>query len=326
MIVRGMTVRIGQGTIRKLQKGKMMKKKRKKKWNVNRGVFIVTGIALPILSFLIFWVSVNLNTLLLAFQEPRTGIWTLENFKTFWDELTSSNGDINVALRNTVIYFALNIVMLFVNLFVAYFLYKKIFMYKIFRVVFYLPAIVSSVILTSVFSEFIKPQGPLGAIMNRAGHSLPVEGLLGRADTATWTIVAYCVWTGFVGMLMFHGSLARVPVDVIEAAKLDGCGPFRELVSIIFPLIWPMFTTLLIFQMTTLFTASGPILLFDSLNQYQTQTVSFWIFRQVYGSGQMGGSGNYGVVSAAGLCFTAVGLPVILLVRKLIEKVPAVEY
>ncbi len=300
--------------------------RRKKKWNVNRGVFIAVGVTLPILSFIIFWVSVNFNTLLLAFQKPQTGEWTMDNFRTFWDELTSENGDINIALRNTIIYFAEGILMLFVNLFVAYFLYKKIYMYKVFRIVFYLPAIVSAVVLTSIFSEFIKPQGPLGVILNSLGHPLPTEGLLGRTATATWTIIAYCIWTGFTGMLMFHGSLARIPVDVIEAAKLDGCGPFRELVSIIFPLIWPMFSTLLIFQMTTLFTASGPILLFDSLNQYQTQTVSYWIFRQVYGSGQAGGSGFYGVVSAAGLCFTIVGVPVILLVRKIIERIPAVEY
>ena len=90
--------------------------RRKKKWNVNRGVFIAVGVTLPILSFVIFWVSVNFNTLLLAFQKPQTGEWTMDNFRTFWDELTSENGDINIALRNTMIYFAEGILMLFVNI------------------------------------------------------------------------------------------------------------------------------------------------------------------------------------------------------------------
>ena len=296
----------------------MMKNSNKqlKKMSLNRRLFIFTGVVLPILSFLVFWVGVNFSTLILAFQVPSTGEWTLQNFRTFWDELTSVNGTIHIALRNTIIYFMVGIVQLFINLFMAYFLYKKIFMYKVFRIIFYLPAIISGIVLTSIYLEFIKPQGPLGIILEKLGHPLSVEG----------TIVAYCLWTGFTGMLMIHGSLARIPVEVIEAAKLDGCGPLRELVSIIFPLIWPMFSTLLIFQMTGLFTAGGPILLFDPNNSYQTITIPYWIFTQVYGGGGYGGSGFYGVVSAAGLCFTAVGVPIILLARKMIEKVPVVEY
>ena len=43
-------------------------------------------------------------------------------------------------------------------------------------------------------------------------------------------------------------------------------------------------------------------------------------------SGAAGGAGSYNLVSAAGLCFTLVGVPIILFVRWLMEKVPAVEY
>ena len=35
---------------------------------------------------------------------------------------------------------------------------------------------------------------------------------------------------------------------------------------------------------------------------------------------------NYNIVSAAGLVFTCIGVPFILLVRKLVEKVPSAEY
>ena len=316
-----------QGGVKPEHAGKPDKKR---KINVNRTLFIVAGLVLPILSFLVFWLYVNFNSFLLAFQEPRTYEWTLNNFAQFWDELTREGGTIGIALGNTLIYFAVGIIMLFLNLVASYFLYKKIFMYKTFRIIFYLPAIISAVVLTTVYAEFIKPQGPLGAILKAMGIPMRPEGLLGDAATATWTIVIYTIWSGFTNMILFHGSLARIPGEIIEAAKLDGCGPFRECIHIVFPLILPMFSTMLIFNLTGLFTASGPILLFTpeiyEATAYKTMTISYWIFTQVYGMGGLGGSGYYGVVSAAGICFTLMGVPIILLVRKLLDKIPVVEY
>ena len=52
--------------------------------------------------------------------------------------------------------------------------------------------------------------------------------------------------------------------------------------------------------MTGLFNSSGPILLFTGGN-YDTSTISFWIFKQMYGSDGMGPSGGaYNLVSATG--------------------------
>ena len=100
----------------------------------------------------------------------------------------------------------------------------------------------------------------------------------------------------------------------------------RELITILFPLIWPTFSTQIIFAMTGLFNSSGPILLFTGGN-YDTSTISFWIFKQMYGSDGMGPSGGaYNLVSATGLCCTLIGVPLVLLARKLVEKIDSVEY
>jgi ABC-type sugar transport system permease subunit len=211
-------------------------------------------------------------------------------------------------------------------LIISYFLYKRVIFYKGFRIIFYLPAIISGVAMVAVYTSFIDPTGPLGLIVKLFGGEIPPEGLLGRPTTATGTIVAYCIWTGFCGnILLFSGAMARVPIDVLESAKLEGVGPFRELMKIIFPLIWPTVSTQIIFVFTGIFTSSGPILLFTNGN-YETTTISFWIFAQVYGTGAVGGSGSYNLVSATGLCFTVVGVPIILFVRWLMELIPAVEY
>lgn len=285
-------------------------------------------LALPFIHWLVFWLYVNSSSIIMAFQDSRTGAFTLENFVLFWESLTSTYGEIKVALLNTLIYFTTSIVVIMpISFLVSYFIYKRIAGYRIFRIIFYLPAIVSAVAMVAAYNNFIDPKGPLGIVVKFFGGSMDPEGLLGNERTATLTILIYTVWTGFGGnMLLFGGAMTRIPVELLESARLDGVGPWRELTSIILPLVWSTVTTVIIVALAGIFSASGPILLFGGGNKNKTTTLSYWIFMQVYGSGKVGGSGSYNLVSCAGLCFTLVGVPIILGIRKLLERIPTVEY
>ena len=208
---------------------------------------------------------------------------------------------------------------------IAFFLYKKITFYRGFTIIFYLPAIISSVAMVQIYMQMLSSNGPIANLLGDLSP-IPPESLFARPETATTMIVIYTIWTGFCGnILLFAGAMSRVPIDVLESAKLEGCGTFRELFGIIFPLIWPTTSTQIIFAFTGIFSSSGPILLFTA-GAHDTTTISYWIFEQVYGTGAAGGAGSYNLVSAAGLCFTLVGVPIILFVRWLMEKIPAVEY
>ncbi len=303
-----------------------MGKKKKLGNSLNRKVFIGATLILPLLNWLVFWVYVNLDGFKMAFQDQRTGAWTLGNFAEIWTLLTAPGGELGIAFRNTLLYFIESNVLLVLNLMVAYFIYKKIRGYKAYRVIFYLPGIISSVILTTIFQEFIKPFGPLGSLLKMIGITMPETGLLGSSATATYTIMVYNVWVGFSGwVLLFTSSMARIPEEVLEAAKLDGCGAFREMFSIVLPMILPMFSTLLILNFTGIFGASGPILLFTQ-GKFETTTISYWLFQRVYGNGGYGGTGTYNLVSAFGLCLTAVAVPLTMGLRKLTDKLPTTEY
>ena len=235
--------------------------------------------------------------------------------------------DDRVAVVNTLIYFAVGILIQLPGaLIIAYFLYKKIWLNRAFRIIFYLPAIISGVVMVAAYRSIVDPGGPLEAIVELFGGHLPPEGLLANSNSATWMIVLFVIWTGFGGnMLLFGGAMARVPIDVLEAARLEGCGPFRELVQIILPLIWPTICTMLIFTFTGIVNSSGPILLFTN-GDYETTTINFWIFLKVYGQQGSGAGGEFGIVSATGLCFTLVTVPIILIVRWALERVPTSEY
>lgn len=296
-------------------------------------VFIVALLVIPIVHWLIFWFYLNFQTIMLAFKN-RNGEWSLEMFSEFWESLTSpyvnQDNSIRTALVNTLKYFGTTVIVIIpLCLVISFFFYKRIAGYRVFRIVFYLPAIVSGIVFVTAYTEFLQPHGVLGSIQKAFGVTPQERNLLARPETATSAILVYYVLTGFTtNVLLFSGAMARIPIEVLESAKLEGCGPWNELVKIIFPLIWPTFSTQMIFTLTGIFNFSGPILLFTN-GKYKTSTISFWIFKQVYGSGEqmvVGGTGEYNLVSCAGLCFTLVGMPIILGVRKIIEKIDTVEY
>lgn len=295
-------------------------KKKRKKTEWSRIEFIVSMLAIPIISWLIFWLYGNFNMILMAFQTP-TGEWTFRNFVTFWHDLTAPYSEVGVSVRNTFLYFGLNVLMILpIGTLIAFFIYKKIKGHKVFRVLIFLPAIIPTIVMVTAFKETIKPWGPLASL----GIKFPEEGLLADPNTATPTVMFYCLWTGFSTiMLLMCGAMARIPTELFEAAKLDGCGPFREFFSIVVPLIMPVLSMQIIFSLTGLLSASGPILLMTG-GAAETSTLNYWIFINT----QRGtaASGAYNIVSATGLVFTFIAVPIIMLVRWLSEKIEAVEY
>lgn len=305
-------------------------KKRNRKMR-GQTVFLIAILAIPTIHWLIFWLYVNMSSFILAFQSQE-GAWSLINFEMFWNSLNSPYGNtVGRSVVNTLKYWAVNIGINFpLSIVIAYFIFKKIRFYKFFRIMFFLPSIVTSIILVSVYNMTIAPNGLWDSFLKLFGGSVPEWGYMNDEATATNAILVYCVWTGFGSNVILVGSaMARVPDSVLEAAKLDGCKPMREIVQIILPLIWPTLSTLILLSLTSFFLASGPILLFAPDGHAGTTTLSYWIFKQVYGAGefgQIGGTQNYGLVSATGLVFTVIWVPVILFVRWIMEKIPSVEY
>lgn len=283
-------------------------------------IFICVMLAVPISHWIIFWLIVNFNSLLMAFQLP-TGDWSLQNFTDMFRELGMAGSEMRIAIKNTWIYFVKDILMLPFHFLIAYFLFKKVRGYRFFQIVFYLPAIISGVAVSAMFSNFIAPSGPIGLLLKYLGVK-EVPEFLANSSYATGTILFYTIWLGWGGnMLLLGGALARIPSEILEASKLDGVNIFQEMFIIVLPLAWSTISTLLILIMTGIFGASGPILLFTR-GEYKTTTISYWVFDKV----AYQGVGAYNQVAAVGMVFTAVGVPVIMFMKWLIEKIPTVEY
>lgn len=310
----------------------MLKKEKKKgffaRYNdmpraMQRGkyIFVYSLLLIPVIGFCVFYIGVNINGILLAFQQPvilddgRTSyIWSLRQFALVWEAFRDpgSTSTLKISLINTMLYFGESIlIQLPLSFILSYYFHKKIPGSTFFRVAIYLPSIISAVAMVTMFKTLIAPDGPIAMLLSKwFDYKMPY--LLGQNSTATITIMFYTFWVGLCGnVLLLEGTFNRVPKDIIDAGRLDGVSGFREMISIYFPMIRGTVGTLIVLSFTGLFNASGPILVMTE-GRNNTSTISYWIYDMVKVQG------NYNLPAAAGLVMTLIGIPIVVLVRKLV--------
>jgi multiple sugar transport system permease protein len=104
----------------------------------------------------------------------------------------------------------------------------------LFRVLYYLPVVTSWVVVTLLFKYLFADRGLINYLLG-----LHVSWLSERG-TAMVAICALGVWKGIGwSMMIFIAALQGVPNSLVEAAKIDGAGPWQRFVSVTLPAIWP---------------------------------------------------------------------------------------
>ena len=229
------------------------------------------------------------------------------------------NGVLLIALKNTLKYFTVGLVQQFICYLAAYFIYKKIPGYKTFRFVYYLPCLIPGVVTSAIFMELIRVGGPIYKIANSL-FGIEYNALLSRPETATKTMIIFLFLSGIGSTyLIYVGAMNRIPVEVLESARIDGCNGWREFWSLVFPLTFGTYATFFLMSLCGIFTASGPIL-YMTQGAADTTTLGYWLFSQI-----IDGSFNY--PAAVGLIFTLLGIPILVVCRWIINKMtPEVTY
>lgn len=296
---------------------------KKKKFRMKKEDWFSLFMLIPVIfNFLVFYCGVNFGSIMLAFTTTTPEgkqIFSLVHFQNFFKELGRSDSAVYMALFNTLEYYLLNQVKYAATIIIAYFFYKKVYGHKIYKVLFFMPAMIPSMVFISTFKNFISTYGPIDIVLqNLFGYKLPP--LLAFPETAKGTIMFFHVWSGFGMQLLIQvGAMNRIPEEVIEAAKLDGCIGFKEFRYIVLPLILETVLTYFLLGLTGIFEASGPFLFFVGELMPEVHTLGYWTFCQA-----MGGATNY--PAAIGLFFTFVALPFVVISRLGINKLDTVTY
>lgn len=302
-----------------------IKPKKILKVQTKRTIFVWAMLSLPLMNLLVFWVYVNIDSILMAFRNVDYAgggqeYWTLDNFKDIFNMFKEQTPGYDMILYglNTIKYWLIGTVWSIPHsILLTYVFHKKLAGTKFFRVILYLPSIICSVVMAGIYEAFVSGKGVLGKVLVEVFEVSRVPAWFQEIEYATPMLLFYSFFFGFAGSyILFSGAMARISKDVQEAAALDGATMWQELWYIYIPLMWPTISMTIVTSFAGIFGATGPILLFTP-NFTETFTFGYWIYDQVrrYNS--------YYIPSALGLIFTLIAYPLCLLVRKLVTSIYA---
>lgn len=298
---------------------------KRKKINKRFIVFIVVMLAPALLHLLIFWFGVQIQTLVLVFQDPDTGrfVW-FDNFAVVINSLfgnASANAELQVGIRNTFIFFMAHLLLIPMCIFTAYLTRKKMLCHTFVKIMLYLPAAISGIMMATLYQRLMLPNGPVFTLINEWGWWDNSMDFMVEHGVAY--IVIFDVWIGLgSNLIIWLGAMSRIPEELLESAQLDGITTMKEFFYIVLPLIWPTFITMVTLQIINIFGSTGSILLFTN-GAYNTWTISFWMYYLVMN----GTESMFNYSAATGLFFTLLTIPILVAGRKIMAKFGgAVEY
>lgn len=221
-----------------------------------------------IIGFLAFTIGPLIFSLIMSFFDwPVIGSPDFVGFGNYIQMFTKDPQVLKsllISIRYAAIFVPLNIS---IALFLAMLISQPVRGVKIYRTIFYIPAVISGVAVSIIWSWILNSDyGVLNYLLSLIG----IKGPKWLVDPS-WAIMAVVIASAFgVGtmMLIFYTNIKNIPADVYEAASLDGASPARQFFSITLPIITPTLLFNLItsiissFQQVTLvmlLTAGGPM-------------------------------------------------------------------
>ena len=217
----------------------------------------------------------------------------LDNFKILWQDENFFRTIQNTILLIVVV--TLFTVVLAV-LFAAILSTEKIRGNNFFRIIFYIPNILSIVVIAGIFSAIYDPKaGLLNAVLPEAWNKL----WLGDQSIVIYSLAFALIWQA-IGyyMVMYMAGMANIPASLYEAADLDGAGKIGKFFNVTLPLIWNSIRTTLTFFIISTINLSFLLvqILTDGGPDGSTEVFLSYMFKQAYTNSSYGYGMAIGVV------------------------------
>lgn len=290
-------------------------------------IFFYALLILPVLQFVIFYICVNFNSILLSFQRydsSTAGFVFLKddifkNFRTVF-ELGQRGVDIGKLLLNSVIlWLAIIIFGTIPSIIFSYYIYRKRLLCNFFKFFLFLPSVIPSILLTTVFKDFMIDC--VSKIMVNLGANIPGgRGLLDpNFKTAFPIILIYYIWISFGSQVLFYtNAMAQTPSSLVEASQLDGCGEFKILLHVVLPGIMPTVKTFIIASIAGLFT--NQMMLYNFYGEIDNAPYLATIGYYIYSKSAPLSQDNYPLMATFGLLCSFIAIAGVFLVNRLFKR------
>ena len=287
------------------------------KSNFRRTAFILLCVAPAVILFAIFMVVPTFNVFRLSLYQrstfnPNEVFIGLKNFQMLMKDAIFIRSMQNMLLLIVMVtVFTMGAALLFAGILTR----EKLKGQDFFRIVFYIPNILSVVVISGIFSAIYDiDRGLLNSILNLFG----AEGVMWKGEQHVITsLVIAMVWQA-IGyyMVMYMASMSAVPGSLYESAGLDGANRFQQFFQITIPLIWTNIRTTLTFFIIS--TINMAFLFVSAMTSGGPNNASNVALLYMYNQKNLGG--GYGYAMAIGVVIFLVSFGLSALINKATER------
>ena len=287
------------------------------KSNIKRTGFIFSCVAPAVILFAIFMLVPTFNVFRLSLYQrstfnPNEVFIGLKNFEMLMKDATFIRSMQNMLLLIVMVsVFTMATALLFAGILTR----EKLKGQDFFRIVFYIPNILSVVVISGIFSAIYDiDRGLLNSILNLFGK----EGILWKGEQhVIMSLVIAMVWQA-IGyyMVMYMASMSAVPGSLYESAGLDGADRRTQFFQITIPLIWTNIRTTLTFFIIS--TINMAFLFVSAMTGGGPNNASNVALLYMYNQKNLGG--GYGYAMAIGVVIFLVSFGLSALVNKVTER------
>ena len=268
-----------------------------------RGRFVAICLTPAVVLFIIFMVIPTVNVFRMSLFKTSAYSQDMEfvglgNFSTLFGDmrfLRSFQNTVFLTVAVTIVTFG------FALVFASILVREKIKGQNFFRVIFYIPNILSVVVIAAIFSAIYDPnQGLINSFLGlfRPEGATPILWL-GDQKIVIYSIAIAMVWQA-IGyyMVMYMASMSSVPVSLYECADLEGAGRVKQFFTITIPLVWTNIRTTLTFFIISSINISFLIVkaMTDGNPDGASSVVLSYMYRQAYTNSSYGYGMAIGVV------------------------------
>lgn len=280
-------------------------------------IFYWSMLILPLLQFIVFYIIVNFNSVLMAFQEYNTltfeKTFSLNNFKYWFSDANWPT--LVICFKNSFKYFLYTLLTIPVSLLISYYIYKKYFLSQFFKIVMFIPSIICISAFAIMFMIFVN-----NGMSSVFGGETPIQPAYSRYREPM-LIVFYLLMCFSSNILLYINAMGHINPSVIEAAKIDGAKEFRVFLHIVIPQIWGTIVSLLVIFMAGIVTNQAFLFNFFGISaETEIQTMGYFLFRNIQEGATSNVEAMYYLVSALGVMLTLVLAPITIAARKLLTK------